>query len=339
MSRSWLLTLNILVYSACGSTSAAVIAERGFVGTLDDAKLTSQTLGEEISYRVYLPHGYDSTTERYSVLYMLHGRGDDFTAWSHVVDLLDQMIAAGKIPPMIAIMPDAPWSQRAGYYVDSQYEGKPDRGRPVESAFINDLIRHVDVTFRTIPHRSGRVICGYSMGGYGAIRYSLAHPDLFDAAIVLSPAVYTPLPPKASSAREFGAFGRGDALFDDSLYQDMNYPALLKSFEAAHLPLAMFIAVGDDEEKNQSPEDQYKDIDMEAHLLFNRVSRVRGISAELRVYDGGHDWKVWRRGFSEGLRVIGKHLSAPRARGVIRHPHPDRERARQTAPGRVFART
>jgi len=225
--------------------------------------------------------------------------------------LLDQMIAAGKMPPVIAIMPDAPWSQRASYYVDSQYAGGPSRGGPVESAFINDLIPHVDVTYRTIADRSGRAIVGYSMGGYGAIRSSLAHPDLFGAAIVLSPAVYTPLPPRDSSARDFGAFGKGNTLFNDDIYQALNYPSLLESFEATRLQLAMFIAVGDDEAKNPLAEDQYKDIDMEAHLLFTRVSRVRGISAELRVYDGGHDWKVWRRGFSEGMRVIGKRLSAP----------------------------
>jgi hypothetical protein len=52
------------------------------------------------------------------------------------------------------------------------------------------------------------------------------------------------------------------------------------------LQIAMFIAVGNDGARNQRPENQYKDIDMEAHLLFNCGSRVHGISAELRVYDG-----------------------------------------------------
>ncbi len=84
----------------------------------------------------------------------------------------------------------------------------------------------------------------------------------------------------------------------------------------------MFIAVGDDEVKNQLAEDQYKDIDMEAHLLFNRVSRVRGISADLRAYDGGHDWKVWRQGLGEGMRVIGKRLSAPMKATAVAPPCP-----------------
>jgi len=140
-----------------------VTAQGDPVGTLDHAEFASPTLGEEITYLVYRPHGYDRSTDRYSVLYMLHGRGDNLTAWSHVVDLLDKMIAAGKIPPVIAIMPNAPWSQHASYYVDSQHTGEPFPGKRVESAFINDLIPYVDASYRTIPDRSGRAVVGYSM--------------------------------------------------------------------------------------------------------------------------------------------------------------------------------
>src|SRR5688572_10684207 len=113
------------------------------------------------------------------------------------------------------------------------------------------------------------------MGGYGAVRYSLAHPEMFASAIVLSPAVYTPLPPRDSSTREFGAFGSGDVLFDNEIYRSLNYPALLESFGKTGLPLSMFIAVGDDEWMNPNPEDALHDIDMEAHLLYNRVVRTK----------------------------------------------------------------
>ena len=125
------------------------------------------------------------------MLYLLHGRGDSMSAWMRMQGTLDELIANGDIPPTIAIMPDAPWSSRASYYVDSAYRGA-DPGRPVETAFTQDLIAHVDSTYRTVASRNGRGVAGYSMGGYGAIRYSLAHPDLFGAAIVLSPAVYIP---------------------------------------------------------------------------------------------------------------------------------------------------
>src|SRR5213592_4142281 len=98
-------------------------------GTLATAAFRSATLGEDISYNVYLPVGYESTARRYPVLYLLHGRGDTMSAWTQMKGKLDQLIADGAIPPTIAIMPDAPWSQRASYYVDSSYTGA-DPGRP-----------------------------------------------------------------------------------------------------------------------------------------------------------------------------------------------------------------
>ena len=66
----------------------------------------------------------------------------------------------------------------------------------------------------------------------------------------------------------------------------------------------MFIAVGDDEWKNPNVEDRLHDLDMETHLFFNQVVRVPNISAEFRVYNGGHDWIVWERGFAEGIQYL-----------------------------------
>ena len=171
------------------------------------------------------------------------------SAWTQMKSTLDELIAPGEIQPTIAIMPDAPWSS-ARTTTSTRPTRGADPGRPVETAFTKDLIPHVDAAYRTVADRTGRGVGGYSMGGYGAIRYSLAHPDLFGAAIVLSPAVYVPMPPGDSSTREFGAFGQGKSLFVDSIYKKLNYPALLPSFAATGLSLPMFIAVGDDEYKN-----------------------------------------------------------------------------------------
>jgi len=295
------LLLILLAPSAVGSSSAAA------PGSLTDASFHSATLNEAIIYNVYLPAGYAASTKHYPVLYLLHGRGDSKSAWTQMKGTLDELIAAGDIPPTIAIMPDAPWSSRASYYVDSAYTGA-DPGRPVETAFTKDLIAHVDSTYRTVANRTGRGIAGYSMGGYGAIRYSLAHPDLFGAAIVLSPAVYFPTSPRDSSTREFGAFGLGKTLFVDSVYKKLNYPAVFPSFAATGLTLPMFIAVGDDEFKNPDPKDASHDLDFEAHVLFNQAVRVPNVTTELRVVDGGHDWDVWGPEFVEGAKYIFRFL-------------------------------
>lgn len=294
-----LLGVGLALVLAFGATSAQAGPLRG--GKLVTAAAPSPALhGEAINYTVYLPAGYDrDSRHRYPVLYLLHGRGDDMTAWTRVKADLDHLIATRQVPPVLAVMPDAPWSDGGSYYVDSAYSS----GRAVETALTRDLVAHVDATYRTLATRDGRLIGGYSMGGYGALRYSLAHQDLFARALVLSPAVYTPLPPSDSSAREFGAFGVGDVPFDDAVYTRLNYPALLPALNP-ELPVRMYIAVGDDEWPNPNPEDYKHDIDFESAVVYNAVKRVPGVQAELRVTNGGHDWDVWEPAFADGLRTV-----------------------------------
>ncbi|MFI5697240.1 alpha/beta hydrolase-fold protein [Kribbella sp. NPDC051586] len=295
-----------------GSTAAPVATPAAAPGVIKSAAVRSATLGEDIDYNVYLPAGYEESTRRYPVVYLLHGRGDSMSAWTQLKSRLDELIGAGEIPPMIAIMPDAPWSSRASWYVDSAYTGT-DPGRPVETAFFRDFVPQIDATYRTIADRTGRAIAGYSMGGAGALRYSLAHPDVFGAAIALSPAVYFPLPPADSSTREFGAFGKGKDPFVEATYLKLNWPAALKSFAATGLKSHLYIAVGDDEYKNPKAIDAIHDLDFEAHIVFNQASRVPNLTSEFRVVDGGHDWDVWGPTFVEGAKYIFQYIGKPPA--------------------------
>ena len=298
---------------------ATVSIAAATAGTVTPKAFASASLQHDLPYLLYLPPGYDATgATKYPVLYLLHGRGDRMAAWTNSKADLDQLIAAGRIPPVIAIMPEANASRRAGYYIDSRFAGAPDLklppGEMMETALTTDLIAHVDATYPTRTDRAGRIVAGYSMGGYGALRYSLAHPQLFGAAIVLSPAVYLPLPPPDSSTREFGAFGNGPLVFDPEIYTAKNYPALIPGFVATGRPLVMFIAVGDDEHANADPAQAAHDLDYEAHTLYNHIRRVPGITSELRVVDGPHDWATWRPSFVEGVQYVFAKLQAPARR-------------------------
>lgn len=281
-------------------------------GTLQPGSVDSIVLGKAFDYQVYLPEGYAAGSLHYPVIYLLHGRGDSMYGWEFIKPDLDRMIREGQIPPVIAVLPDFPSSKRASYFVDSQYTDPMLPGEKVETAFFQDLVPHIDATYRTITERSGRAIAGYSMGGYGAVRYPLAHPEVFSATIVLSPAVYVPRPPAGSSALLYGAFGKGDQAFDPEIYTEKNYPALIPSFEAQKLPLYMYIAVGDDEWRNPLPEDYEHDLDFEAHRLYNKITRVRYVVSEFRVLNGGHDSAVWLPAFIEGMMFITRFLDAPR---------------------------
>ncbi|MEV4060737.1 alpha/beta hydrolase-fold protein [Nonomuraea dietziae] len=300
----WIGALAALVIAATTALPGQAVQDRARPGTITAATAPSPALGEPVAYNLYLPGGYAEGKGRYPVLYLLHGRGDTKEAWTRVKSSLDDLIAAKRIPPLIAVMPDAPWSERGNWYVDSRHTG----GKPVETAFTRDLVQHVDATYRTAPLRNARLVGGYSMGGAGALRYVLAHQDLFAGAIVLSPAVYTPLPPADSSTREYGAFGDGDTAFSEKVYTELNYPALLGTVDP-DLPTRLFIAVGDDEYANPDPAEARHDLDFESAALYNAVRRVPGLSAELRVMDGGHDWSVWAPAFEQAMTDLGAGLS------------------------------
>lgn len=262
-----------------------------------------------IDAAVYLPPGYDESDAAYPSLYLLHGRGDTLSAWQRVAGTLDALIADGSIPPMIVVMPDAPWNDRGSWYADSAYAGDAASGPglPVETAIVEDLVAHVDGAYRTVADRGARAVGGYSMGGAGAVRLVLAHQAVFSAAIVLSPAVYVPQPPADSSARDYGAYGVGDALFDEERFTALSYPTALAAVDPS-LPVHLFIAVGDDEHANPDPAEAIHDLTMEAASLYTAARRVPGVTAELRVLDGGHDWDVWEPAFAEGVQDVAARL-------------------------------
>lgn len=131
--------------------------------------LSSEKMGHDVGYVVWTPPGFEASgTVRYPVVYFLHGMGgsekSDAAGFSARVA---KAIEANEFPEAICIFPNG---GRSGY-----------RGN-VESMIIEELIPLVDQSYPTVSHYSGRVICGFSMGGAGSIRLSLLHPELFCGA-------------------------------------------------------------------------------------------------------------------------------------------------------------
>ncbi|HEV2121548.1 MAG TPA: alpha/beta hydrolase-fold protein [Chloroflexota bacterium] len=150
-----------------------------------DRTFFSQALGREMPYRAYLPVGYERSAgeapsqRRYPVVYLLHGLGSGHRQWSNLG--IEQDLSRLEAP-YIVIAP----AGRAGYWVNHA-DGGPRWGDYV----TQDLIGHVDTTFRTIPTRDGRAIGGLSMGGHGALQLALNQPHLFRAVGAHSPAIRT----------------------------------------------------------------------------------------------------------------------------------------------------
>lgn len=138
----------------------------------------SAAVGAPVSYHVYTPPVYDSDpTRRFPVLYWLHGSNSVLTGIAPMSAWFDSAIANGRIQPMIVVFPNGlplgMWCNWA------------NGAARVEDMVIQDLIPEVDGRLRTIASRQGRIIEGFSMGGYGAARMGFRHNQLFGGISML----------------------------------------------------------------------------------------------------------------------------------------------------------
>jgi enterochelin esterase-like enzyme len=261
-----------------------------FAGVIVTREFDSPALARKWSYTVYLPDGYESSTLRYPVFYLLHGNNGNLKDWStsgRIQPTTDRLIASGSIPPTIIVMPDA----GSTWYVD--------RKENMESAFIQDLMPDVEANFRTVAARNGRVIGGLSMGGYGSLRFALKYPEKFAAAALLSPAIYDPEPPETSGARRVGVFGA--PAYDTAVWKQLNYPALWEAYLAKKQPVPMYINSGDDDEFM---------IESDATKLYSLLRKNRQ-PAELRIVNGAHTWPVWESTIDDAMQYIYRYVTRP----------------------------
>lgn len=137
----------------------------------------SQSMNVEVGYCIYLPPGYDDAENkslRYPVVYWLHGgRPGTETKVISLTPVIDKAMRNGQVPPMIYVFPNGG--------IVSHYDS-PKLKSLGETASIQELIPHVDKTYRTIASRNGRAVEGFSQGGRAAGRYMFKYSDLFCSA-------------------------------------------------------------------------------------------------------------------------------------------------------------
>ena len=161
-------------------------------GTLKSQPYKSQSLGTDRKLMVYTPPGYENSTNRYPVLYLLHGAGSDESSWTqrgqaHVI--LDNLIADGKLKPLVVVMPFGFAAARApGAARGDAAENKMQR-EGFTKDFLEDVIPMIDATFRVYADRDHRAIAGLSLGGAQALALGLSHTELFSRVAAFSPAM------------------------------------------------------------------------------------------------------------------------------------------------------
>ncbi len=234
------------------------------------------------SAMVILPEG---KTGPFPVFYLLHGLSDDHSVWVRRTSI--ERYVEGL--PLIVVMPDGGRS----FYTDAK-----DRPRfAYETHFIRDLMGFVDATFQTIPKREGRVIGGLSMGGYGAMKLALKHPDLFCAAVSHSGAVAFAskrILGETDWVREFvPIFGKDPTGGPEDVF------ALAERADRATLP-ALRLDCG------------ANDFLIEDNRRFHRHLESLGIPHEYAEHPGEHNWAYWDLHVQESIAFFMNALGLKR---------------------------
>ncbi|MBM3808499.1 MAG: esterase family protein [Acidimicrobiia bacterium] len=140
----------------------------------------SRAAKSEVSYHVYTPSAYEASgPKRFPVLYWLHGTEGGVNHIRPLSQMFDSAIRDKGVPPMIVVFVNG-LSRRL-------WTNSRDGRAPIETVFIEELIPLVDQTMRTIARREGRILEGFSMGGYGAARIGFRHAELFSGISILAP--------------------------------------------------------------------------------------------------------------------------------------------------------
>jgi len=301
MNRSTVLrpALAAILLAAAAVAPLSLIADEtpGGPSVAEGLSIRSKILGKDVAFAVYVPPDYASSTRRYPVVYLLHGYTDDESGWiqfGEVGGAADRAIAAGELPPMIIVMPDG----GVAWYMNDA------AGRVRwEDMFVQELIPHIDATYRTRPEREFRGIAGLSMGGWGTLVHSLRHPDLFAAGAAFSAAVWKDDQVAGMKQEDwdklfgplFGAAGlAGPDRLTPHFRQHNPLDLAMTLPEETLKKVRLYIDCGDD------------DFLIGGNCALHLALSERKIPHEFRVRDGGHTWSYWRTGIVDGLKFIGQ---------------------------------
>ncbi|QJQ96303.1 MULTISPECIES: esterase family protein [Halomonadaceae] len=278
---------------AFGALIGLLFAGPTLAGQVSHHHFFSDALGRHYPYSVYLPDGYAVTQQAYPVLYLLHGSNRHGTDWIHqgrIQETVEWLMSQGRIPPTVIIMPSS-----RSWWVDGHNE-------PARTAFLDDLLPHIETHWHVRDDRQGRAIAGISAGGYGTLNFILERPELFSAAAVLSPASYAPLPPANSSARRHAAFLTPEGEFDAALWDRLNYTSHLDSYMTKQQRVPLYLSAGN--------RDRY-DAVRHAQQIYDALQWYQADDMTLEIFRGGHTWRVWNASLPSALEFIFRHTQGP----------------------------
>jgi enterochelin esterase-like enzyme len=187
-ARSWIVELAILAAAVCAAAGSSKPHGQVIQIKVHSAALEHNKVGDspDRDVSIYLPPDYESGSRRYPVLYLLHGYTGTDRGWMNpeyvgLPEIMDRLLQHHGIQPMIVVMPNSFNRFGGSFYANSELSGG------WEDFIVRDLVSYIDVHYRTLASARSRGIAGHSMGGYGAMRIGLQHPDVLSVAYGMSP--------------------------------------------------------------------------------------------------------------------------------------------------------
>jgi S-formylglutathione hydrolase len=319
-----------------GTVERIKVHGKGLVGNLEGDSPDRDVV-------VYLPPSYRATGDkRFPVVYLLHGFTDDIDHWwgvkQHFINVptvLDKTLAAG-VSEMIVVMPNAFTRYQGSMYSNSVTTGN------WKDYVAKELVGYIDAHYRTIATTAARGLAGHSMGGYGAIRIGMKHPEIYSSVYLMSPCCLAaggqaPNPkaeaiqdPAAVAAADFGtkaALASAAAWSPNPknppLYLDLPYkngemqPQIVAKWQA-NAPLSMI-------DQYISNLRQFKAIGMDAGTkdrniagtvdTLHKILTDYGIAHAYELYDGDHVNRIAERLEKNVMPFFSRTLKKPGNQG------------------------
>jgi S-formylglutathione hydrolase FrmB len=266
-------------------------------GRIDCNALQSHVLAETVHYCVMLPPDYDAATaghspHRYPVLYFLHGLGDNEQTlfkgggW----DLIEDLRQKGQVSDFLVVAPEG----RRSFYINSA-----DGRVRYSDFFIREFIPYIESHYSIRRERSARAISGFSMGGYGALRFALADPELFSSVSAQSAALITESPQQTKSGPLGAVFGNPI----DVRHWNQNSPFVLakRNRTLIRTPgLSIYFNCGREDEFG---------FDQGAAELHRQL-QAEGIEHEYHLYPGNHGAEYFLAHLGEVLKFHARVFAA-----------------------------
>jgi S-formylglutathione hydrolase FrmB len=274
-------------------------------GRIDCSSLPSKVLQRSVRYCVMLPDSYETeSTRKYPILYLLHGLGQNEQALmrSGGWDLIEDLRQHHTISDFLIVAPEG----RGSFFINSA-----DGRERYSDFFLTEFFPQIETKFRVIRTRKTRGITGLSMGGYGALRFAFAHPELFASVSAQSPALITQSPKQMNEdLQRAGPLGNLlGGVFGNPIniaHWNQNNPFLLARQNRGELKsTAIYINCGQ--------QDQYGFAEGASKLHQELVAE--GIQHEFHLYPGGHTAEYFLSHLGETLQfhshVFDRATAAP----------------------------